>query len=160
MASAFLLGETMRRWGVGCGVVLLLFGFLVVRACHPGDGASYVRLIYPEVRGAPVLMNVRVLWAGENAAYDELWPGQTFGYLMYPIGGEGELTVLFTRQGEQHAWSSRVGTPHNEGRFGVTIRIDSNGTVTEEHCKHPCPGSERPWYEPYRTRALALIGLE
>jgi hypothetical protein len=153
-------GDRMRNWGVGCSAAILLCGFLVVRACEPGPGASYVRLAYADEPKAPTLTHVRVLWSGENAAYSEVLPGQELGYVMYPTGGGGELTLLFTMNGEEHAWTGHVGQRNSNGRYGVLLQVDPLGTVRETHCSHPCPGSERPWYEPYRTRVRQLIGLD
>jgi hypothetical protein len=149
----------MRGWFTGCGLILLIACVAMVRVCQPPEGASYVQLIYPDERGAPNLTNVRVLWSGENAAYDVVRPGQHFGYLMNPIGGGGELTVLFTLSGERHSWTGRIGQPGARARYGVQIQISPLGVVTETHCTHPCPGSGRPWYEPYRTRILEIFGL-
>lgn len=160
LASHRGTGDLVAKLALGCSFVVLLVGFLTVRACEPGPGASYVRLAYADEPGAPKLTNVRVLWSGENAAYSEVRPGQELGYIMYPIGGGGELTLLFTIDGEEHAWTGHVGKPNTNGRYGVLLAVNPVGTVHESHCAHPCPGSERPWYEPYRTRILQPFGLD
>lgn len=79
---------------------------------------------------------------------------------MYPYGGAGELTVLFTVDGEPHQYTRMIGTRNEGARWGVEIRIDPLGTVKTRVCRHPCPGSEKPWYEPYRTRFLQLLWLD
>jgi hypothetical protein len=149
----------VRRGLLGCGGLLLLCGALIVRACQPGPGASYVQLDYPELPGAPALTTVRVLWSADKVGEEELPPGQPFASLMYPLGGGGEMTVLCTIDGKQHVWQGYVGRAGDNARWGVQIAIDPLGTILVKHCKHPCAGSERPWYEPWRTRTLELFGL-
>lgn len=69
------------------------------------------------------------------------------------------MTVLCTINGTVFHWSGSVGKPGSQERFGVRVEFGPLGSIRVSHCVHPCPGSERPWYEPWRTSALVLLGL-
>jgi hypothetical protein len=128
---------------LGCGVLTVAAALLIVHSCQPGDGASYVQLSYPAQPGAPTLTTVRVTWSARKSGVEELKPGESFDSLMYPLGGGGEMSVLCTIDGKVHAWNGHVGQSGDNARYGVQIEIEPLGTIRVNHCKHPCPGSER-----------------
>jgi hypothetical protein len=119
--------------------------------CESRTGGSYVRVIYPEVAGAPVISSLRVLWVGEKMAGERMHPGDEISGMMYPHGGGGDITVLLTIGDQKLSWNGRVGKYDDERRYGVEIRLSPIGTIEESHCTHPCPSSRRPWYEPWRS---------
>jgi hypothetical protein len=100
------------------------------------------------------------MWSGRKAGVEELQPGQSFASLMYPMDGGGEMTVLCTLDGTVFHWSGFVGKPGAHDRFGVQVELGPLGTIRVSHCTHPCEGSERPWYEPWRTSAVRLLGVD
>jgi hypothetical protein len=49
---------------------------------EPAPSASPVRVVYPELAGAPALTAVRVQWGTDKLAWETLHPGDDFGSFM------------------------------------------------------------------------------
>lgn len=88
----------------------------------PPAGGSLVRVNYPAVHAAPTLTNVRVLWGGDKWAFETMAPGDHFAGPMYPIDGGGDMTLLFSIEGQKQAWSRKIGNVVTE-----RIERDENG---------------------------------
>jgi hypothetical protein len=70
--------------------------------------------------------------------------------------GGGDMTLLFSIEGQKQAWSRKIGNVVTGKRYGVEITIGPLGTVDETHCERPCALSTQPWWEPWVDRARSV----
>lgn len=120
-------------------------------ACDRGkDTGSYVQVSYPCEPGAPELESLRVTWGLDGIALGKVEPGDGVERTMVPGGGGGPITVSVWIGGTQHDTVRWVGAYDDGQRYGVRITLDPFGSASVVHCRHPCPGSVRPWTEPWR----------
>jgi hypothetical protein len=140
---------------LSAATAILAWVTAVLSGCSQKSG-SVVRVVYPEVVGAPVIRTLRVKWGLDDLAREVLMPGEEITGVLDPKGGGGPMTVVLTIDGYQHSWRGRIGDYDDGQRYGVELRVDPLGGITEKHCRHPCPGSTPAAGEPWRTRLLSL----
>jgi len=130
---------------------LLLLGMMLCQACGTGQQeGSYVRVSYPCEPGAPTIESLRVTWGLDGIALGKMEPSDDIERTMLPGGGGGPVTVSVWIGGKQHDTVRWVGAYNDDQRYGVKITLDPFGSANVVHCRHPCPGSVRPWNEPWR----------
>jgi hypothetical protein len=137
---------------------LLFVGIAMVWvACGELETGSYVQVAYPCEHGAPIIDSLRVTWGLDDLAAERIEPGDEFEGTMEPGGGGGEVNVLVWIGGNQRVSTRMVGAYDDGQRYGVTITIDPFGSATVSHCRHPCPGSVRRRYEPWRGLIASMF---
>jgi hypothetical protein len=103
---------------------------VVLSACI-GPHDVQVEVSYDAPESAPVLMELALIAGSDKSSWPSLTPGDRVSVVLKPEGSPPQLTVLFARAGERHAWE---GPRFPVGKaYKIRVSIDGMGRVSERH---------------------------
>jgi len=115
----------------------LLMGLLLAACSRPG--LVQVRVEYAGAAGAPALQELAAIVGSSKSIWPELAPGEAVSVVLNPESGSPDLTIVFQRAGKGRSWEGpRLGGVG----YVIVVRIGSDGSIRERHCRSPCSLSE------------------